>query len=414
MKLYLNRIRDLPFIVKFFLLTEFLLYISYAITGMEINYSLSAKGFSSDKIGELVSFGTLAAAGFSLFGGFFSRKIGYKGSLTLGCFIKAAATVLLVYSDGFALITVSRILNGLSDSLICVAVFPYITSFVRGQSLRAMVYTLVFCCQTTAQFAGTMFAGSFYSILPSYNGILLIGAVTVGLAAGLRLFLPRTEEVIPVRKENARGLRKWVYIPRQRHVIAYYLYDFFGYAAYMVSYGMVTLILRDSFGATDGTVGVVLSAVTLSAAVLFFLTPFIATRWNRFRLNAIVLFAVAAIYPFMAFLKPAPNTAVPFAILFVVVTVIQYLISGLIDGPMLETIPENEKGSFSGIKLLVNYLGLGVGSFVAGSLYFAFPGYTAIYLVAGGLILVQVAIYLLGLKRTLDQRTGNETSEVKM
>ena len=52
--------------------------------------------------------------------------------------------------------------------------------------------------------------------------------------------------------------------------------------------------------------------------------------------------------------------------LIVSASVIQYIMGSFIDGPILERIPDSEKSGFTGLKMLMNYLGFALGNYAAG------------------------------------------------
>jgi len=393
MKTYLRQIINLPTAVKLLILTELFLSIASGIISIELNFLLREKGFTSDKIGQIVSYGTLISAAFAFFAGYISSRFGYKFSMVIGCILKSVSIFILVYSNSFEMLSFARMMNGVGECMIYVCLFPYIMSFVDGP-LKTMAFTLLFSLQTLAAFLGYMAAGLLPNIMPSYSRIVLVSAFTVAVVAGMRLFLPQPvhEQKTPVRLR--RITHQYL---KEKYVIAYFLYVFVGYAAFMLSYSMINLICRDYFSMPDSKIAYVIGFISLCTGILLFLTPVVVERLNRFRLNFISMVLLGILYPAIGFLPRGF-----YIVLVIIVSTTFFIMAGLIDGPMLEMISDEEKGSFSGCKLLMNYMGISAGTLTAGWILHSFSSYSLIYYICGALIVMQIIIYMFGMRGRLE------------
>jgi hypothetical protein len=120
----------------------------------------------------------------------------------------------------------------------------------------------------------------------------------------------------------------------------------------MISYGMMNLICRDFFHMTDEKIGYIIGSIALISGALLFVVPAVAVRLNRYRLNAGAILLLLLLYPLCGL-----SSGLWFAVLLVAASVIQYIMGSFIDGPVLERIPDSEKSGFTGLKMLMNYLG---------------------------------------------------------
>lgn len=394
MKTYLRQIMNLPRAVKLLILTEIFLSVASGIISIELNFLLREKGFASDRIGQIVSFGTLVSAAFAFFAGYISVRFGYKFSMVIGCILKSVSIFILVYSSSYEMLVSARMMNGIGECMIYVCLFPYIMSFVDGP-LKIMAFTLLFSLQTLAAFVGYLAAGLLPNIMPSYRQIVLVSAFTVAVVAGMRFFLPK-----PMHEQKAPAkVRHTTYrYLREKYVIAYFLYVFVGYAAFMLSYSMINLICRDYFSMPDNKIAYIIGMISLFTGVLLFLTPVVVEKLNRFRLNFISMILLTFLYPAIGFL---PREF--YVVLVVIVSISFFIMAGFIDGPMLEMISDEEKGSFSGCKLLMNYLGISAGTLTAGWILNSFSHYSLIYFISGALVVMQIIIYLFGMRRQLEK-----------
>ena len=75
----------------------------------------------------------------------------------------------------------------------------------------------------------------------------------------------------------------------------------------------------------------------------------------------------------------------------------------LIDGPILERIPDSEKSGFTGLKMLMNYLGFALGNYAAGWFLESGKGYAPIYYTAAALAFIQLFIYVGGLMGPMEK-----------
>ncbi|KNY29695.1 MFS transporter [Pseudobacteroides cellulosolvens] len=387
MKDYLKQIIKLPTIVKFFLLSELVMGLGMGIWNLNLNFFLSSKGLGSAEIGKIVSIGTFSTALFAIFCGYFCDRAGYKISMISGCAIKILSMLLTAAAASHTLLYTGRVLNGLGDCLIMVCIYPYITSLVSEKS-RNIVYTLLFSITMLSPFFGSIASGVLYKHINSYGSLIIISTFIAGTASLLRLILPGH------LKGNPAPLK--LYLPKSKFIIFYLIYEFLGYSSYFLAYSMLNLIFMDFIKISYEFTGFILGLMKLTSGVAIFLVPVIAQRFNRFNTNTAVILLLSFLYFIMVF-----STGNVFLLLVIITEMMQCTMAGLIDGPVLDKVPVEEKGSFSGLRLLLINVGTSIGILGAVWLIDFSHGYWIIYIAAVFLSLAQLFLFVFGIKDEL-------------
>ncbi|HEY9063138.1 MAG TPA: MFS transporter [Pseudobacteroides sp.] len=387
MKDYINQIIKLPNIVKFFLISELIMGFGMGIWNLNLNFFLSSKGMGSAEIGKIVSVGTFSTALFAIFSGYFCDRAGYKISMLTGCAIKILSMLITAAAASYSILYTGRVLNGLGDCLIMVCIYPYITSLVPEKS-RNTAYTLLFSITMLSPFFGSIASGALFKHMNSYSGLIIISTLITGAAASLRLVLPGH------LKGNPSTLK--LYLPKRKFIIFYLLYEFLGYSSYFLAYSMLNLIFMDFISISYEFTGFILGLMKLTSGVAIFLVPIIAQRFNRLNVNTNVIILLSFLYFIMAL-----TSGNVYLVLVIITEMMQCVMAGLIDGPVLAKVPIEEKGSFSGLRLLLINVGTSIGILASGWLIGYSHGYWVIYMAAGILSLAQLFIFVFGIKDEL-------------
>ena len=102
MRHYLRLIKNLPFSVKLFLLTEMLFGFSIGMWSLNLNFHLLAKGISKLDVGTVLLFGSIATAVFSLVAGEMSDRIGFHKAMVFGCIMQGMGMILITFAPSLA------------------------------------------------------------------------------------------------------------------------------------------------------------------------------------------------------------------------------------------------------------------------------------------------------------------------
>lgn len=217
--------------------------------------------------------------------------------------------------------------------------------------------------------------------------MLLISVSVTCLVGTLRFFLPAATK--PGKSQSFR-----FYWPRAGFIRVYLIYELIGYCGYFLAYSMLNLICKSRFGLDDSMTGLVSGLMTLVSGTAIFIIPVFSGKFGRAKMNLALILSLAFLYTIMAFTGgPA------FLILAVITAAMQCMMGGLIDGPMLGRIPEQERGGFSGLKLLLQNTGTGSGIFLAGVMLNDGKSLSFLYLMVCMLIILQLVLFLSGVMK---------------
>lgn len=398
---YIKQILKLPGSVKYFILTDMIMKFGMGIWNINLNFFLASKGMSMSEIGRVVSVGSLSTAVFAVVCGLLCDKNGYKKSMLTGCGLKALAMLWTAFAKPGILLYSARSLNGLGDCFILVCAYPYITSMVRMEN-KNTVYSLLFATSMFSMFLGNVFAGLCLSSEGWNNGfvVIIISACIVAAVAVLRSFLPETT----AKKSNNLKL----YLPRKSYIKAYLIFDFIGYAGYFLAYSMMNIIYKEMIGLSIWSTSVVIGFSTVAASLAVFMAPPIRKKYGGVRVSTNILLALVVLYFVMMISK-----GLIFIILTIFTTLLQNMMVGLVEGPMLSKIPDNEKGGYTGLWLLITQTGATIGAYEAGSILNSTVGYFRIYMVVCAMATVQTLIYFFGFKNEIEHEEKSQTKLIK-
>lgn len=389
---YLKSLRNLPNGVKYYFIMQIVMGIGSGIWNLNINYYLESRGFGTSEIGRIVAVGSVTTALFSILSGYLCDKYGYKRNIITGCILKTAAMFSLYFFIPQNTVYIILFINGIGDSMILTCSYPYITSMAEEKD-KSTVYTLLFSCLMFSLFLGNTFGGFLLNYLPKvnrYENSILVSAVLTGAALIMLRMLPVTTK--------SRNMGVKLYIPFQRSVLSYLFFDFLGYASYFLSYSMLNLISRDFIGIPEQSTGLVLGALSVMSSIAVFIVPPVVRISGRVRLCMVILVVLTGLYILMSFMG-----GYVFIIFSILTAFLSNMLPGVLDGPMLNRIPEGEKGGFSGLRVLVNNIGTSLGTTAAGNLLSVDNGTAIIYLITAFLLFIQVLVFVFGFMNVLKE-----------
>lgn len=354
------------------------------IWSLNLNFFLMSRGMLSDQIGLVVSAGTFSTAIFAIFAGGLCDSLGYKRCMLAGFLLKVLAMAGTAIVPAGILLYLLRGINGLGDCFIMVCAYPYITSLV-GEKSRNMVYGLLFSTSMLSLFLGNIISGLLTESFRSYGAMILMSAVIICTVAVLRFFLP-------ARSGSGTAFRLKLYFPRQSYIKVYLIYELSGYSCYFLAYSMLNVICKSRMGLSDGITGLVTGTMTLVCGIAIFLIPAVTSKLGRARTNVVLMICLFFLYAVMIFISGPV-----FLTLIIVTAAMQCMMAGMIDGLILGKVSENEKGSFSGLKILLQNTGTSVGTFLAGVMIKDMPQLSILYLLVCLLIIVQFVLFVRGM-----------------
>lgn len=390
---YLKSIYSISPEVKFFLITELIFGLGVGIWSLNLNFYLKSIGIPTSEIGIINAVGPASTLIFSLAAGFLCDRYQPKRNLVAGCALKTAAFLLMYLSESIPFVYMSRVINGIGDSLVLTCIYPYVTSRVKQED-KNTIYNILYSVTMFSNFLGNVAGGfitdGFLSGIAGgnpYKDVILISACVVGAAALLRCMLHQE----PYTQKSGKTS---LYIPKGRSVKLYLIFDFFGYAGYFLAYSMLNLIYKNIIGLSDRSTGIVTGAAIIASCTAVTIVPLSAGRLNRAVIGTTVQCVLIILYGIMGF-----SAGLVFIVLALITNLLSNMLVGVIDSPMFNTIPQEEKGGFSAFRLMITSTGSSLGTIFSGYLLQYTGGYRLLYICVTILIVIQVLIYEFGFKR---------------
>jgi MFS family permease len=392
MEKYLRSIAALPLAVKWFLATEMIFGLSIGIWNINLNFHLKSCGFADLNIGSVLAFGSIATAVFSFFVGGLCDRIGFHPAMFFGCLIKGVGMSLIALFQyplatyaGFAIMS-------LGDSLVLSSEFPFILSLVEEQ-LRDMVYNLLICAYLFAFFFGNMAGGYLPGLFSEMKDIYFIPVLISGI---LFLMLGAARSFLPKKKVDYESKKISFEIFKDSKILMFLLYGMLMSLAFNILGAMLNIIYRDSFHLEDNKIGLAFSAATGVMFLSSFLVPLIMKRW---RSKNISVFSMLVNIPLLLIMSVAGLKL--FFPVWLLYSFLRLTLPGTVDNRMLQVIPKDKQGSYSGMRIFSNSIGMGIGSSLAGILL-EYSNYTFVILCCAGFTLLQLLTYYFGCRKHLE------------
>ena len=393
MKHYFKSIIQLPGAVKWFLFTEMLFGLSAGIWNVNLNFHLKACGLNDIGIGSLLAFGSVATAVLSVLAGGLCDRIGFHSAMVFGCVMKGCGMTLMALAPNAGTIYAGLLLMSLGDAFVLSCEFPFLLSLVEPGH-RDMVYNLLICFYLFAMFFGNILGGYLPGMSSGMENTYLIAVLVSGilfiLLGAARSALPRRKIDYTAKKINLGPLK-------DKKILAFLLYGVVMSIAFNILASMLNIIFRDSFHLRDSNVGIIYSAATIVMFVSSFLVPVVAKRW-RMENSAVIFMAVNI--PVLLLMTVADVDM--FIILWIVYSFFRMMIPGTVDCRMLQAIPENVQGAYSGLRIFANSLGTAIGAGLSG-IILEYSGYTVILLGCAFFVAMQLSVYLIGCRKHLSR-----------
>lgn len=391
MRQYFRSIWSLPLAVKWFLLTEMIFGLSIGIWSINLNFHLKSCGFVDVGIGGILAFGSVATAVFSFFAGGLCDRIGFHPAMLYGCIIKSAGMIVIAFSQNPAAAYAGFLIMSMGDSFVLSSEFPFIMSLVE-EKLKSTVYNLLICAYLFAMFFGNIIGGFLPGFFDGMRDIYFIPVLTSGVLFAIlgiaRSFLPKKAVEYASKKISFDVLK-------DRKILMFLLYGLIMSLAFNILASMLNIIYRDSFNMGDKAVGLIFSFATVVMFISSFMVPVIIKRWKS---ENTAIIAMALNIPALLIMSIADFKL--FLPLWILYSFFRLTIPGTVDSRMLQVIPEGKQGSYSGMRIFSNSIGMGIGSSLAGVLL-EYSNYSLLLICCAFFSLLQLLTYFWGCRKHL-------------
>lgn len=380
---YFQRIKTLPFYTKLFLLTEIPFGFAIGIWNVCLNFHLKQIGLDDVGIGSLTAFGMIVIACVSILAGFLNSRLGYRMVMAAGCVLLGAGFLVISLDAGVISAIPGQFLYSSGLACLLATEFPFLTATVENNQ-KQIVYSLLISIYFFAMIFGNNFVGAFSSFAGRFHDpygteLRIGGFFLLGMAAG-RSFLPD----IRAAQKRERNFMKVILRPQ---VLSYLLFGDVSMTLFNSVMSMMNIILRNRFSIPDNIVGVIFSVTSVAGGIAAFVSPLISGRYRSDRKSVAVLIVQALAVILMS--VPVPGL---FVVMLTVRSMTCNMSYSMVDSAMLQSIRKEEQAAYSGARLCSNYIGMGIGSGLAG-LLLSGGNYGPLMLISGCFAGTEVLIY---------------------
>lgn len=387
--------KDLPPKGKLCICSEFLYGMCIAVWSVALNFHLSACGISESQIGVLLCLGYLVTAVVSFFVGRVGDRKGYPFVMGLGALLMGVALFAITW---VRILSLFYLFHGIyCTGLACAMAmeFNLPLSLVREEH-RQYSYNLVLVFYFLGSIAGNLMCSFCLPALEHwgnpYRCVLMVCAASHLFLAFFRGRMPR---VIVQRTETGPvGDSVWTLLG-WKNVQGYLLYGFLTFGLFTLSTGMLNLVLRLWHGMSDSKVSTVFLFNSLAGCVVLIVLPKLLRHISLQRISGLAMTAQLAAFAGMAVLPVGPFVAMTF-----LRTASCNILYTSVDSPMLQSIPAQSRGTYAGMRVFANYIGMSLASVVSGWLV-DLRNFHLLYLICASVALAQFLTYQLLCKKYL-------------
>lgn len=373
----------LPKIAIFNLIIECAFGFGIGVWNIALNFHFRAFGLSPAEIGLLISVGFFATAISSSFCGRLSDKIGFSKVSALGGIMVSISLFTISHSSSYQFFYIAQIIYGSGLACIMSTDSPLITSLVLPHQ-KQLGYNLTIFTYFLSSVAGSLFAGFFPKMFPLYENpykvLLIISATSYLILGCTRVWLPK-------QPLAGRSSVKFLDVLKSKNVLSFLLFGFVMMTIFNCIMSMLNLILRERYGLGDDIVGSLYSLVSISGCMAI---PILSLLYHKYS-NYQIASATLAIQIVIIFLMAFAHVWL-FIILVCMRTIANNFVYATVDNPMLQSIEQDRRGSYSGLRVSSNYIGMSLGSAISG--YFISKGnYAGLFILTALFCFLQNLIF---------------------
>jgi len=373
----------LPRQAIFNLITECTFGFGIGIWNIAFNFHLKLFGLTSTEIGALISAGFFATAISSFFCGLLSDEIGFSKVSALGGVMVSISLFTISHASAHVFFYLAQIIYGFGLACIMCTDFPLITSLVLPHQ-RQTGYNLTIFIYFLSSVAGSLFAGFFPTLFPAfenpYKVLLTISAISYFTLGCTRIWLPK-------QHSTSTSSISFFDVLRNQSVLSFLLFGFVTMTIFNCVMSMLNLVLRERYDLTDDIIGSLFSLISISGCVSIPILTLLCRKYSNRKIASVTLIVQMLSVFLMAF-----SPIWLFILLVCMRTITNNFIYSVVDSPMLQSIDTERRGSYSGLRICANYIGMSLGSAISGY-FISKKEYALLFLTATAFCLVQNLIF---------------------
>lgn len=369
--------------------SEFFFGVCVGAWSIALSFHLSACGVRESQIGLLLCLGYLVTAFTSFFVGRVGDRRGYPMVMALGTALMGLALLLIACVDWIPLFYVGHGLYCMGLACVMSMEFNLPLSLVR-ENQRQYAYNLVLVFYFLGNVVGSFmcrFCLPFWKNSANpYRYILLLCAGVYFFLTIFRGSMPRqsTTEI----EDSAASSGVWQLI-RSRQVQSYLLYGCLTFGLLTFATGFLNLVLRLWHAMPDDVISTVFAVNSMVGCLVLFFLPQLVRRVPLRSIAAVAMLMQLCAMVTMSF---APSAI--FVVMIFVRTATCNVLYTCVDSPMLQSIPEQKRGSYAGMRVFANYIGMSIASIASGWVV-DLREFRLLYLICAGIAVAQILVYQL-------------------
>lgn len=384
----MRKLFEMPRLAQIAISSECIFGFGTATTLLLLNFHASQCGFSDALIGTLLSFGYLVAALTSFICGRMADRYGFSYVMRFGNFCQGTGLIIVAMSH-----TASRIFAGYalySVGYACAMAMEYNLplSFVKPEQMLYgynLVLIFYYIGSITANFVGGRLSDAFRFMSNPYATLLLCGGALFYILTLIRSRLPNRK--CPGVKNDYTNVSIYSRAFQDRDLRSYLLFGFITMALFTMASGMLNLVLRYRYMTSDTNVGSIYSASYVAGFLVLFFLPIAIQRVSLYRISTVVMLVQLAAIICMIYCGQ-----VVFAVMMVTRQACCTILYTSADGAMLKSVAEDMKGTYSGLRVCANNIGMSVASAVSG-LVVANRNFVLLFVICTTLSFLQNIVY---------------------
>ena len=362
--------------------------LGFSILQLFTNLYILSLGYQQDFLGLLLSITSLPAIALSMPVGFLANRVGSKRVLLWGRWATAGTLALFALSTSAPALIITRLLNGLAQILVNVALFPLLTQCCPPEQ-RTALFSGQRAFQTFASVIGSLVGGFlpnwFASLLGvgpesmlAYRGTLLVAIVFMA-ASALPLSRIRVGERIHARRRYP-GLAIFGMLPKWGRIIAPNVLIILGASLFVP---FLNVFFREEFGVSNASLGSIFAMMNLVIGLATLGGPWVVRRLGLVRAIVTLQITPLPLMVVMAFSRFLPLVLVCHWVRAAIARMSGPLASLFI----MEQVSDDERSLINGLEQTANRLGSATMPYISGVIQVNY-GFAPLFLGAGAIYLV--------------------------
>lgn len=394
-----------PLPAKISISTEVLFGFGVALLQLLLNLHASRCGFSDALIGILLSSGYGMSALASFLCGRFADRIGFSYVMRAGNIASGAGLIMLGLSRSVTAIFAGYLIY--SAGYACAMAMEYnlpLSFLKKEQSIDAynMVLIFYYIGSITANLSGGRLADKLAFTENPYAILLLFGGIVFLILGMVRSRIPNRP--CRVYESDSGEQINFASAFRNPQILSFLLFGIITMGLFAMSSGMMNLVLRYRYFCTDTVIGRVYSLGYVAGLLVLIVLPILIRRTSLRRISTVTM-----LIQFTALTIAICCSAPVFILMMVVRQACCSILYTSADGDMLKSVNDSMKGTYSGLRICANNVGMSVFAVISGRLVGS-RNFALFFVVCAGISLVQNIIYHVLCEKYLGD-AGNKPKE---